>query len=531
VVAKECTGGEVNPRTTGLLAIVALGLGVFVYVYEIEGESARQAVLDQAKYVHTGFEAEEIDSVSLTTLDGVAARFERRDGRWEIVLPIERRADATALDAIAHALANMPREGRVDAVGSLESFGLGPTAPTIRFEVAGESKGLRLGGTTPVGGHRYVARLAEGEVGTVPSVPYVASYRINAFNRNLDDLRDRRIFDFEAGDVQTLRVEWPLEGTGSADRMEVALAKDAEGNWQIGSPLVGPADQQALRDLLSNLAYLRADGFLDEPYVGEDVGSEAAGAIPALSFHWTLEGQHVESHARILGTFEGQRVIEGPDSRAYLIAEERLEEYPRRLVDYRDKRISEFDVSAARRVEMEFADTSAGPRDAVDGARSLGGLRLIVERGSTGWSSAGRSLDSDRVSEMVRELSNLRAVDIVADEMGPAELTSLGLAPPLARLRVEGGGSSDVGKTGALADLSVGRLDPERGLFAMRSDRSTVFLLAAGAAESIPISAERYLAEFEGMSAADEGGSFDPEFDEAAGSQAEADPLEDLVLP
>ena len=541
VVAKEGTGGEVNPRTTGLLAIVALGLGLFVYFYEIEGGTARQAVLDQAKQVHAGFEADEIDSVSLTTLDGVAARFERRDGRWEVESPIERPADTAALDAIAHALANMPWEGRVDAVGSLEEFGLGPTAPTIRFEVAGESKGLRLGGTTPVGGHRYVARLADDGVGSISSVPYVASYRINAFKRNFDDLRDREIFDFEAGEVQTLRVDWPLEGTGHDDRMEIALAKDAEGNWQIESPLVGPADQQTLRDLLSNLAYLRADGFLDDHEVGKSdgknvqpyAGSDAERAAPALSFHWTLEGQGVESHARILGTIEGQRVIEGPNSRVYLISEERLEEYPRRLVDYRDKRISEFDVSAARRVEVEFADSSAESQAGVDAGLSSSGLRLVLEREATGWSSAGRPLTSDRVSEMVRELSTLRAVDVFADEMGPAELESLGLAPPRARLRVEGASAPDERSMEKLADLSIGRLDPDRGVFAMRSDRPTVFLLAGGVAESIPISEERFLSDFEGMPPSVGGDSLGLGLglEEAEKSQEEADPLEDLALP
>ena len=157
----------------------------------------------------------------------IDARFERREGRWEVVSPVAGGADAAALDAIAHVLTSLPREGSVDgSVGSsagssvgkasgLEQYGLGANARVVRFEVAGATKGIRIGKATPVGGHVYVARLADDDVA------YVESYRVNPFNHALDDLRDRRIPDFDALDVRTLRVSWP---SAEGEMVEVALA-------------------------------------------------------------------------------------------------------------------------------------------------------------------------------------------------------------------------------------------------------------------------------------------------------------------
>ncbi len=524
-----------TPKITGLLALVALALGAFVFFYEIEGDLTRQAAIDDAKNIHTGLAAAEIGAVMLTTLDGIPARFERRDGRWEVVSPLHARADATALDAIVYALANMPREGRIDGDRPLSGFGLEAGAQTIRFEVGGETRGLRIGGSTPVGGHRYVARLGDDEVA------FVASYRVNAFNRNLADLRDRRIFQFEAGDVRTLRVSWPSGRAG--EELEVALARDDAGAWHLGFPLVGPGDQEVVRSLLANLAYLRADGFVDESEAS--AGSELRDALDqtALRINWTVEGAHLEREARIAGELDGQRVIEAPGGRLYRIAAARLDDFPRAVVDYRSKRMATFERSAARRLELEFhavdddEEVGQGAPESTrvgDGAR---GLRVVAELGEVGWTSPEPSIDPDRASQLIRELASLRAVDIMADEMGPTELASLGLNPPRVRIRVEGGADPKQPME-TLAELLIGRLDPDRGVFAQRADVPTIFLLPAAVVEDLPISAERYRSDFalapvsegEGLGG-DEGEGLGVDEGLESDPAPAADPLEGVGLP
>lgn len=472
-----------SPRSTGALALVALGLGAYVYFYEVRGEAERAATLGDEKKVHAGLDAEDVDVIALTTLDEIQARFERRDGVWYVVEPVEARAEGSALDAMAHALVELPREGAVEGASSLAEFGLESNAQTIRFEVEGTTRGLRVGGSTPVDGHRYVARLSDDEVA------YVASYRVNAFNRNLADLRDRRIFGFEAGEVTTLRVSWPEQAKG-VDSIEttagVALARAEGGDWHLGAPLADAADEETLRDVISNLTYLRTENFVD--VVDESV--RAALEETALSFHWTIAGEHLERTARIAGEMDGQRLFVSADGRMDWIAATRLDDFPRRIADYRFRRLAEFEASEPRRLEMQFSER--GKMGATD---ILNVVATLEEAGWIGTDTDGESVEPERLSALVRAMSNLTAVDIFAEEMGPLELRNLSLSPSAVTLRLIG--ESDGEKQGnPLAAVHIGKLYPGRGYLVRRGDSPEIFLIDAEGLTDVPISAAQYREEF-----------------------------------
>lgn len=509
-----------NPRTTGLLALAAAILGGFIYFYEIEGESARLAARDEEKRIFPGLDATDVDAIELTTDDGIEARFERQEGRWRVVSPISGRADATALDAMADALTSLPREGSVASDGGLEQYGLGQYVRTVLFEIANAPNGLLIGRSTPVGGHVYVARLGDDDP---DEVSYTESYRVNAFKRRLDDLRDRRIFGFEVGDVRTLRVGWPAGYAGAEGDVEVALARDEAGDWQMGVPATGRADQQTIRDLLSDLSFLRAEGFVDE----RTDAADAALAQSGITIYWSLEGNHLERRARIAVDAEGGLLVEGPTGELYTIELERMNDFKRSVSDYRFKMLSEFDIAEARRLVLEFADEGEGT------------MRVEARLGEAGWTSEETEIDPNRASDVVRALASLRAEDIVADEMGPDELASLGLSPPRVRLRIEDRVEpSD--ETRVVAEVAIGRLDEDRGLFAQRLrgvggvagagiegvDEGMVFLLSLSAAEDLPTSRAAFSSEFEMQSgdATLEGLDLDPEI-------LGADPMEGVEIP
>ena len=407
-----------NPRTTAVLAVVAVALGLFVYVNEFEGERKRQAAADEAAKIHGGLAAGDLDAIELETLDGVDARFERRDGRWHLVRPLDARAESSALDAMASALVDLPREGTVGSDKPVEGFGLGDAARVIRFEAGERRLGLRLGKTTPVGGHRYVARLADDEVA------YVESYRVNAFNRNLSDLRDRRILDFESGRVEALAISWSEGDDGGRFVLELARDARAEGEsdtWSIVAPIEAEADPNVVRDLLSDFVYLRAKDFVDERTAAVDAALQNA----EFAFDWTLEnGEHGE--LRIGREALGGHVVEASDGALYTIARERLDDFPRRLVDYRFRQLAAFELASARRLELSLAEDGGATGQSVEP------MRVLATLGAQGWRSADRALDRDAVSALIRLLSSLDADDLVADEMGEAELASLGLSPPRA---------------------------------------------------------------------------------------------------
>jgi hypothetical protein len=513
---------RMNPRTTGLLALVAVILGGFIYFYEIGGESARQALRDDEKRIYPGLEADQIDAIELTTEEGIEARFERREGRWSVVSPISGRADGTALDAMSAALSGLSRKGGVASPDGLSQFGLGEEARTVYFEVAGESKGLRVGRSTPVGGHVYVTRLVEDSAGSRnvddssdensdykndnnDVVAFVERYRINAFKRSLDDLRDRSIAGFDAGEVRTLRISWP----GAGGEVEIAMARDESGDWQMGVPATGRADQQTVRELLSDLSFLNAKGFVDE----RTDATALALVDSAVTFHWTVAGDHLERRMRIAGEFEEGLLVEGPSGELYTIDALRLDDFKRGVSDYRFKLLSEFEVARARRLILEFVEEGEEP------------MRVEARLGEAGWAGTESRIDPNRASDLVRALASLRAVDIIADEMGPNELASLGLSPPRVRVRIEDRAEPDE-ETRVLADVAIGRLDEDRGLFGQRVGEGVVFVLPASTIDEIPHSRDAFMNDFEIRSgeAAEIGEELDPEI-------LGADPLEGVEIP
>ncbi len=481
-----------NPRTTGLLALVACVLGAFVYLYEVEGEVGREAARAAEKRLFAGLEPEDVEALELTTSDGVAARFERRDGAWRVVSPVEGAGDAVALDAIASALVQLPRAGEVaSAPGDLAQFGLAEGAPVVRFEAKGGVHALRLGRATPVGGNVYVAT----EAG--PGVAYVESYRVNAWRRSFTDLRDRRIAPLETGAVRRLAIAWPEAGAPDG-LFEVELVRDAAQDWQIERPAAMRADRETVEGLLSNLAYLQATGFVDE----RTPAVEAALQETALRLRWTLDGEagadgaDGEQRLRIAGSEGDVRLVEAPGGATYQIPEDRLDDFARRLAAYRDKRLVGLDPARLERIELELMaqpEAEAALATPVDAKPD----RVVLVQAAGSWSAEGLALEPESLAGLASRLATLRASDVVADGMGARELESVGLAPPAVRIRiVPGRPAAEAAGSDAPVELELGRLDPERGLFARRLPEETVYVIAP--ADAPP----RTRAELEALGAA-----------------------------
>jgi uncharacterized protein HemX len=67
-------------RTTLVLLLLALGLGGFVYLYEVQGASQRQLAKEQKQQIFS-FEKEQIQSFSVKTKEQTLF-FERGEQSW-----------------------------------------------------------------------------------------------------------------------------------------------------------------------------------------------------------------------------------------------------------------------------------------------------------------------------------------------------------------------------------------------------------------------------------------------------------------
>ena len=451
-----------NPRNTLLLAGVVAALGAFVWLYEIRGQEARDEAAEAEKRLFPELEADALTALELSTADGTVARLERREGVWSLAAPVEFPADAAAADGIASSLAGLVGETSFDEPAPLAEYGL-DGEPRVRFEAGDASGALRLGKATPVGSNTYAATAAD------TPVHVVATYRVSAFEKSLDDLREKRILDFDERQLREMTLAWP--------DAEVRLARDSETEpWRVTHPVADTADDPTVDRLVSDLRYLRATGFDDDPADDETLGL----AAPAFSAELVLASEAGEPRriALAIGSAadEDRRAVRAErEGMVYQIAAAGLDDFPRRVDAYRDRELLRFTAGDAERVELMFQD--GGQSHAV-----------TAERGEDGWTSAPDSLGDERIVALVGALANLRAEGIAAESAGPDELAGLGLAPPRVSVRVLGA----PGEEGApvLAELALGVSDADRGVIAKRADREIVYLADFALGEEVPLGLE-----------------------------------------
>jgi len=455
----------VNPRTTGILFVLVAALGAFVWFYEIRGEAGRQDAEAAAKRLFPGVEASAVEQVELTTSDGQRARLERRESEWQLAAPLAATADGFAADAIASALAQLGSEAVYESPQPLAVYGLEDESRDLKFRAGDTSHLLRLGKQTPIGGNRYAW------VGGQTRVYTVAGLAVNALSKSLDDLREKRILRFDAGAAQRVSVRW--QGG------EVVLSR-GEAGWKLEQPIVGPADETTVEELLSDLSFLRAGGFVDAPTPEQ----EALLAAPELEVELAIEPEEKgEQERRLVLAIggreggQGDRLARAGGPALFRIPSERLLDFPREVGSYRFRELSRFEPDQAERLEIVFQP----PGEAT--------VTVTAVRGDEGWSSTPDAVEPARLASMIDELSRLRATKILADAMGETELRELGLAPPSARFTVSG-------KSGSLAQVDLGIVKGSDGVIARSTGGSAVYLLAPTAADVLPVSLEALRSRF-----------------------------------
>jgi hypothetical protein len=455
-----------NPRNTVILALVVAALGAFLYFYEIRGQEKRAEAEEAAKRLFQGISAEGIDAVVLTASEGERVRLERSDEGWRITEPVQFPADAIRADGLASSLASLSSEAVFEEPEPLDEYGIGDD-PTLRFWVGDAEHALHVGDKTPVGGNTYV------KTGAGAQVYAVKSYHASALSRSLDELRDSKVLDFDRAAVDRIEARWPGGG--------VVLGQGEEG-WKLLEPLEGPADADTVDALLSDLNFLRADGFIDEVPPDAEVGLDApAFEVEIVAGGDEEGGEPSRTRLAIGATTDGtSRAVRGSAENAlYQIGAERLEDFPRTVAAYRFKDLADFDAADVVRFELVFPAGEAEPPHVVRG-----------ELEEEGWKTTPDAMAAGKASQLMRELSKLTAIDIVADAMGEEELRVMGLSPPAVTLRAFAQKEGEDAER--LAEVHLGDADPDRGIAAQRSGDDVVYRLDFDLAERIPISREAF---------------------------------------
>ena len=125
-------------RTTLILLLLALGLGGFVYFYEVQGASQQQIAKNQKQQIFS-FEQEQVQSFTIKTKEQ-ALSFERGDKAGKPIWRMKAPSNTLASDASVSYLMDLVVKGKRNrtiqvAASQLQEYGLAQPQATIEVKL------------------------------------------------------------------------------------------------------------------------------------------------------------------------------------------------------------------------------------------------------------------------------------------------------------------------------------------------------------------------------------------------------------
>lgn len=486
---------------TLLTAALVLGAGgsalAWMYFGDVAKKDERAEADAKAKRLFT-FEPADVTGGVLHARGSTIAFVRDPSVGWRITSPVETVADATAIDAAIDRMATV--EADVVDVGDvsaevLAKFGLaerGPGAPKTWLEVSTKAgtEVLLVGPKNAIDGRHYVTTAARKTLWLADPAFYWS------LDRNLDTLRDPRVFAVSQSQIARLSVStpegpvWTLErGPESADlsggtpvpkdRIDAGAraTKNEASGWIVRD---ARGDEQSADDSEVNFylvlvsSRMKAENFLTDTLRPADEAALADYGLspPELVFEVGLrDGTKLGSRfGWYQETASEKRTpvmwIEGTTTVVEVPTWVR-EDLGKSAAQLRERVISKFDAAHIRKMELSPrpGTTMTIVRDGVDGAWRL---------------TDGRPAEAWRIEPLLRAASKLRAPKIDEEKPSAARRRELGFDPPRVRLAF-------FDERGAkVSELLLGASADDTHLYVMSSELQRVGRYAKRFAELVP---------------------------------------------
>ena len=467
-------------RFLGMLVLLACGALAVAGVWWMERHDA--AVEDEriaaAKLI--GFRA---GSVRDLTLENEHGRFvvKREGSGWKLVEPMTAPADASVVDGLVAAVADVASTRAVDVDGKppvaseVGMFGLDRPRATVTLAGDDGTKTLELGKRNAFNGEVYA------RVRGTDNVVMVGGGIEFQVGKTLFDLRDKRLLVFEPSEVERLDV---LRG----DRRLYAIVREnGKPRLLLDGGRSVEADALQLSGLTTALSTLRATRFIAE--APDEATRKAAGfgANDVIRARLTLTGNraqllavaHVEERdgvERWAAMREGEQAPLAEISGDWLAR--KLDVDPASL---RDLRVLDFERDEVGAIVLTRGDESVTLKSGEGGSWQLTAATPALEG-----AALPREADASRCSGLLYRLFALRAEQVLVEAAGDAELQAAGFSAPQLTVRLERADGNE------LATLLVSA-DSQGRTTATRVGRGRIDLVGASETSDISAKAADYL--------------------------------------
>jgi hypothetical protein len=437
-------------RAVLALLIVALGLGLYLWLVEIPAEQKRVEADTTAKKL-VDFKEDDVQGFTIISSRG-EMEVAREDGRWTIRKPKPMEADATAVGEFLRTLMLAQVSRVVDETGTdLKAYGLETPSLTVSLRLALGTQTVRVGDAGPLSTTLYAKR------DDSPKVLLTTLAGHDLLMKSIQEFRRKRVLPFDRLQVTRLKIAGPRE--------TVVLYREGQGEkvmWKIKAPVETAADQPEVKSLLFALEDLKARDFIDDPKERAAKRATLGKPLATITLH---EGET----DRMVSLFLAPR-----DS-ATAYAEGTAQEPLFQITQAAAKDLAKglFDLRAKQLIAAE-------PDQVKTLVIKTGGQEYALSREGGAWIVDGdpnAKADAARINMFVTRAVRLQAEKIVTEK--PTDLKRYGLATPAAELIAAG----DEGKL--LGRIVFGRQD--QGLaYAMGSAFAGVFQVRPDIIQEIP---------------------------------------------
>ena len=348
-------------------------------------------------------------------------------GKWQITSPQKLRADQSAVSSVLSTLSSLTPERVVeDKSNSLDQFGL--SSPAIEVAVTGKSNDLYkvlIGDDTPTGSAAYL------KLENDPRVFTIASYTKSSIDKNLNDLRDKRLLTIEPDKLSRVGL--------NTNQQEIEFGRNKD-QWQILKPKPLRADSFQVDELVRKLADAKMD--LTSNDQKKAASSFASGKSIGTAKLTTDSGiQELEVRKSKEDYYAKSTVVTG----VYKVGSDVGQGLDKKLDDFRNKKLFDFGYTDPEKIEIHV------------GSKNY----FLTKGGDDWWSGDGKKLDLTSADSVVDKIRDLQAT----------RFTDSGFAMPITEIRVtsNGGKRFETLLISKHADEYIAERQDEPGLYVLDS--------------------------------------------------------------
>ena len=244
--------GEKSPTKTFVYARRSGSPGVFLLPQVVLSQCEKDLFSLRDKTV-LEVDREEIEKFTINGKHG-SITCEKRDNNWYVLEPVEDTADEGSVSRVLSSVANGKAVGfETEKTSYLSIYGLNNPAVTVDVFTGAEMKKHTL----------YIGDRADKSI-YAKDAARDPIFRVNnvfheAVNQEVKNFRNKKVLEFNRSDVTSLEIKTTNE--------TIVCEMDTASNWSVmkaPGPLKSSANASEIKKLLSSLASLRVEEFIDD---------------------------------------------------------------------------------------------------------------------------------------------------------------------------------------------------------------------------------------------------------------------------